>query len=336
MSKRDFRRIATEEAFATEEQFDALRELTANTRDYDPDVFLASMQTSGSVWTRRLLDLGDERLSIMDKSGVSMALLAMTSTGVQQFAVEKATRIAANGNDLLAAAIKRHPARYAGLATIPVQDPKRAVKELERSITQLGLSGVMINSHTNGEYLDEEKYWPILEAAAGLDTTVYIHPRAPSPGMAAPYRKYHLEHAIWGYAVEVGLHALRLIMCGVFDRYPKLRVVIGHMGENIPYALYRLDWMHSHYDFGRPKLKLTPGEYFRQNFHITTSGVNWVPALELSLKVLGADNIMWAVDYPYQETVEATEWLNEAPISDADKEKIFHLNAERVFKLPAA
>ncbi len=336
MPNRDFRRIATEEAFATAEQFDALRELTATTREYDPDTFLASLQTGGSAWTRQLLDLEDERLSIMDKSGVSMAVLAMTSTGVQQFAVEKAVRIAADGNDLLAAAIKRHPTRYAGLATIPVQDPKRAVKEMERAISKLGLTGVMINSHTNGEYLDEEKYWPILEAAAGLDATVYIHPRAPSPGMAAPYRKYHLEHAIWGYAVEVGLHALRLIMSGVFDRYPKLRVVIGHMGENIPYALYRLDWMHSHYDFGRPKLKLTPGEYFRQNFHITTSGVNWVPALELCIKVLGADNIMWAVDYPYQETVEATQWLNDAPISDTDKEKIFHLNAERVFKLPAA
>ena len=336
MPKTDFRRIATEEAFATPEQFDALRELMAGAKEYDPDTFLADMQTCGSQLSKRLLDLEDERLGIMDKSGVSMALLAMTSTGVQQFEIEKATRIAANGNDLLAAAIKRHPTRYAGLATIPVQDPKRAVKELERGINQLRLSGVMINSHTNGEYLDEEKYWPILEAAAGLDATVYIHPRAPSPAMAVPYRKYHLEHAIWGYAVEVGLHAVRLILSGVFDRYPKLRVVIGHMGENIPYSLYRLDWMHGHYSFDRPKLKLTPGEYFRQNFHITTSGVNWVPALELCIKVLGADNIMWAVDYPYQETVEATQWLNDAPLSEADKEKIFHLNAERVFKLPAA
>src|SRR4029079_3094907 len=131
---------------------------------------------------------------------------------------DEAAEVATNGNDLLAEAIRRHPTRYAGLATIPVQDPKRAVKELERAITQLKLRGVMINSHTNGEYLDEEKYWPILEAAAGLDFPVYIHPRAPSPGMSAPYRKYHLEHAIWGYAVEVGLHALRLIVSGVFDR----------------------------------------------------------------------------------------------------------------------
>ncbi len=335
MATKEYRRIATEEAFATPDQLEALRELMAKSKDYDPDTFLADMQTSGGVVSRRLLDVGDERLRIMDTSGVAVALLAMTSTGVQQFEADQAAKIAESGNDQLAAAIARHPTRYAGLATIPVQDPKRAVKEMERAITKLKLNGVMINSHTHGEYLDEEKYWPILEAAAGLDATVYIHPRAPSPAMAVPYRKYHLEHAIWGYAVEVGLHALRLIVSGVFDRYPKLKVVIGHMGENIPYALYRLDWMHGHFDFGRPKLKLTPGEYFRQNFLITTSGVNWVPALELCLKVLGADNIMWAVDYPYQETVEATQWLNDAPIAESDKEKIFHLNAERVFKIPA-
>lgn len=334
MPKREFRRIATEEAFATPEQLDALRELVKSSREYDPDTFLARMQTEGPI-SRRLLDVEEERLRIMDQSGIAMAVLAMTSTGVQQFEASKAAKIAEIGNDRLAELIRRHPTRYAGLATIPVQDPRRAVQEMERAIRTLKLNGVMINSHTNGEYLDEEKYWPILEAAAALDATVYIHPRAPSPAMAAPYRKYQLEHAIWGYAVEVGLHAVKLMMSGVLDRYPNLRLVIGHMGENIPYALYRLDYMHRHYSFDRPKLQLTPGEYFRRNFWITTSGVNWVPALELCIKVLGAERIMWAVDYPYQETVEATQWLNDAPISDSDKEKIFHLNAEKVFKLPA-
>lgn len=334
MSQKEFRRIATEEAFATPEQVEALRELLQASTAYDPDTFLAGMQTSGPI-SARLLDVEGERLRIMDQGGVSMAVLAMTSTGVQQFEADKAARIAEIGNDRLADLIRRHPSRYAGLATIPVQDPKRAVRELERAITTLRLNGVMINSHTNGEYLDEEKYWPILEAASGLDATVYIHPRAPSPAMAAPYRKYQLEHAIWGYAVEVGLHAVKLIMSGVFDRYPNLRIVIGHMGENIPYALYRLDWMHGHFEFGRPKLALTPGEYFRRNFWITTSGVNWLPALELAIKVLGPENIMWAVDYPYQETMEAVRWLNEAPLADEVKEQIFHRNAEKVFKIPA-
>ena len=333
MSAKQYRRIATEEAFATPEQMEALRRLIARSSDYDPDTFLAGMQTSGGQITQRLLDVDGERLRIMDECGVSMAVLAMTSTGVQQFEPEEAAHLAETGNDQLADIIRRHPTRYAGLATIPVQDPRRAIREMERAITRLKLNGVMINSHTNGEYLDEKKYWPILEAAAGLDVPIYIHPRAPSPAMAAPYRKYQLEHAIWGYAVEVGLHAVKLLMSGVFDQYPTLRVVIGHMGENIPYALYRLDYMHAHYRFDRPKLKLTPGEYFRRNFAITTSGVNWLPALELCIKVLGADNIMWAVDYPYQETAEATRWLDEAPIAEEDKEKIFHRNAERIFRI---
>lgn len=335
MPTKQYRRIATEEAFATPEQQAALRELLANAKGYDPDTFLASMQTNGGEISRRLLDIDDERIRIMDSCGVSMAVLAMTSTGVQQFEADQAAKIAELGNDRLAEAIRRRPDRYAGLATIPVQDPKRAVKELERAITKLELNGVMINSHTHGEYLDEEKYWPILEAAHSLDTTIYIHPRAPSPAMAAPYRKYQLEHAIWGYAVEVGLHAVKIMMSGVLDRFPSLRIVIGHMGENIPYALYRMDWMHGHFSFDRPKLKLTPSEYFKRNFWITTSGVNWVPALELCIKVLGAENIMWAVDYPYQETAEATQWLNDAAISEEDKEKIFHRNAERVFKISA-
>ncbi len=333
-----YRRIATEEAWAIPEQFDAWRELLKKSTDYDPDLFLARAQTDGGLLSRRLLDSDEERLRIMDEAGVDVHLLALTSTGVQALETELAVSIATLGNDRLAAAIARHPTRYAGLATIAPQDPRRAVKEMERAIRTLKLNGVMINSHTNGEYLDELKFWPILEAAAGLGVPIYIHPRSPSPAMAQPYRKYHLEHAIWGYAVETGLHAVRLIMSGVFDKYPTLKIVIGHMGENIPYALYRMDWMHSRAPVAmdRPKLALTPSEYFKRNFMITTSGVNWHPALRFCIEVLGADNIMWAVDYPYQETHEAVRFMNEAPISDEDKKKIFHRNAERVFRIPAA
>jgi predicted TIM-barrel fold metal-dependent hydrolase len=317
----DFRRIATEEAFAIPEQFDAWRDLLSSTKSYDPDLFLARAQTDGGQLSHRLLDLDEERLKIMDEAGIAMHLLSLTSTGVQALDTERAVSLASLANDRLAAAIERHPVRYAGLATIAPQDPRRAVKELERAINTLELNGVIINSHTQGEYLDEEKYWPILEAAAALGAPIYIHPRAPSPAMAQPYRKYHLEHAIWGYAAETGLHAVRLIIGGVFDRFPTLRIVLGHMGENIPYSLYRMDWMHSRarVAMDRPKLKLAPSDYFRQNFLITTSGVNWHAPLKFCIEVLGADNIMWAVDYPYQETHEAVRYMNEAPISDADK-----------------
>ena len=333
-----FRRIATEEAWAIPEQFDAWRDLIKKSTSYDPDLFLARAQTDGGQLSQRLLDVDDERLRIMDAAGIDVHLLALTSTGVQALQTELAVSIATLGNDRLAAVIVRHPDRYAGLATIAPQDPKRAVKEMERAIRTLKLGGVMINSHTNGEYLDESKYWPILEAAAGLGVPIYIHPRSPSPAMAQPYRKYHLEHAIWGYAVETGLHAVRLIMSGVFDAYPTLKIVIGHMGENIPYALYRMDWMHARATVAmdRPNLKLTPSEYFKRNFMITTSGVNWHVPLKFCIEVLGADNIMWAVDYPYQETHEAVRFMNEAPISDEDKAKIFHRNAERVFRIPSA
>jgi predicted TIM-barrel fold metal-dependent hydrolase len=241
--------------------------------------------------------------------------------------------MAALANDRLAEAIRRHPGRYAGLATIAPQDPARAAAEMERAIRELGLNGIIVNSHTNGEYLDEPRFRPVLETAAALKIPLYIHPRAPSPGMAAPFRPYHLEHAIWGYAAETGLHAIRLIVSGVFDDLPDLTIVLGHMGENIPYSLYRLDWMHrnARVSAARPRLKQRPSDYFRQNFYVTTSGVNWHPALGFAVSVLGADRVMFAVDYPYQETMEAVKFMDEAPLSEEDRAKILYRNAERVF-----
>jgi predicted TIM-barrel fold metal-dependent hydrolase len=331
--KKRYRIIATEEAWAIPEQLAAMKEVADAAADYDPDLYLVGLQNTDPL-RRRLLDSEGERLGIMDQGGVSMHLLAMTSTGVQTFETEKAVAIAELGNDRLAEVIRRHPTRYAGLATVAPQDPARAVKEMDRAINKLKLNGVMINSHTNGEYLDQKKYWPILEAAAALKVPVYIHPRAPSPAMAKPYREYHLEHAIWGYQAETGLHGLKLIVSGVFDAFPDLKIVLGHMGEGIPYWFYRMDWMATHFDMRRPKVKLKPSEYFKRNFYITTSGVNWHPALRFCIEVLGEDRIMFAVDYPYQETMEAVQWLIDAPIPEATKHKIFHENAERVFRIP--
>ena len=334
---RQFRKIATEEAFSIPEQMEAMRELVRKSDRYDPDLFLWEFMARGGQLTERLLDLEGERLRIMDEAGIDMQLLSLTSTGVQMLDAERGTVLAALANDRLADLIRRHPARFAGLCTVAPQDPVAAAREIERSITSLKLHGVMINSHTHGEYLDQPKFLPILETAAALDVPIYIHPRSPAPWMAAAYRDYHLEHAIWGYAVEVGLHAVRLIMSGVFDRLPALRIVIGHMGENIPYALYRMDWMHEMTSrtgmMQRPVLQMKPSDYFKRNFAITTSGVNWDPALLLCVDVLGADNVMWAVDYPYQETMEATQWMSAAPVTDADREKIFHANAERIFRI---
>lgn len=331
-----YRRIATEEAFAIPEQMEAQRELIASTQEYDPDLFLWRVQTdpNGPVHNR-LIDLYEMRMQEMDKYDVDMHLLALTSTGVQMMEPDRAVAVAEVGNDRLHEAIQRHPDRFTGLATIAVQDPPRAVKEIERAITKLKLNGIMINSHTNGEYLSEQKYWPILEAIEDLKVPLYIHPRAPIPLMAKAYKTDHLEHAIWGYQAETGLHGLRLITGAVFDQFPKLQVVLGHMGEGIPYWLYRLDFMYEKVkiDFGRRKLKLSPSEYFKRNFYITTSGMNWEPTLKFCIEAMGADRIMWAIDYPYQDHPDAVEFMDAARISEKDKQAIYHGNAERVFKI---
>ncbi len=330
----DLRRIPTEEAFSVPEQMDAMRKVVAEASDYHPDLYLWNITLGGGVIHDRLLDLDCERIEIMDKAGIDMQLLSLTSTGVQMMDSDTANAVARTANDRLAEAIKRHPGRYAGLATVAPQSPEAAALEVERSINDLKLNGIIINSHTDGEYLSEEKYRPILEAIEACKVPLYIHPRCPGPLHAPAYRADHLEFATWGYAAETGLHGLRLITGGVFDRFPDLTVVLGHMGEGIPYWFYRIDdriEMEVKMGMRRRPLNKKPSEYFRKNFAITTSGVNWNPPLEYCVSVLGADKVMFAVDYPYQETFEAVNWMNDAPISDEDKKLIFGANAERVF-----
>jgi len=328
------RRIATEEAFATAEQMQAIeRVIAGGQRDADSP-FWSMMARGQSPFAQRvmrqLLDVEGERLEIMDAYGVDMHVLSLTSPGVQTLPADDAVSMARRSNDLLAAVIERHPARFAGLATIAPQAPKDAAREIERAVTQLGFNGVMINAHTNDAYLDEEQFLPIFEAASALGTPIYIHPRAPSSGMAQPYLKYGLETAIWGYGAETGLHAVRLLVSGLFDRFPTLKIILGHMGEGIPFWLWRLDYMHRH-GSGRPALERTITDYFRDNFVITTSGMHGPEALRFCIELLGSTNIMWAIDYPYQETPGAVDFLQTVEIAEADRAHIFHRTTERVF-----
>jgi len=332
------RRIAVEEAFSIPEVWEALRDWAAKASPDEPDQdfwdFVFSQDAPGLQRVRRqLLDVGDERLKIMDAHGVDVQILSLTAPGVQTFAPARAVSLARLANDRLAMVIARHPSRFAGLATVPVQDPDAAALEIARAITELKLNGVIVNSHTGSEYLDEEKYWPILEAAQAYGAPLYIHPRSPAAQHAAAFRKYGLQTGIWGFQAETGLHAVRLIVSGVFDRFPDLKVVLGHLGEGLPYWMYRLDYMHpvrSSYQ-ARPKLSLKPSEYITRNFAITTSGMNWEPVLRFCIEAVGADNIMFAIDYPYQLTDEAVAFLDKASIPAEDKEKIFSKNAERIF-----
>ena len=209
---------------------------------------------------------------------------------------------------------------------------------MERAIKTLKLNGFIVNSHTNNDYFDDPKFFPILEAAEALDGCIYIHPRAPSDGMAAPFRDYGLDSAQWAYGLEVSTHAVRMMVSGVFDRFPKLKICIGHMGEAVHFWFWRLDYMNKNAQNrgSAPKLQLTPSEYFKRNFVITTSGAESHLALDYSIKALGIDNVLWAIDYPYQPSAPAVQFMDSAPVSQAEREKLYHGNAERIFHIPAA
>jgi len=334
------RKIATEEACSIPEVAAALR-TTAQTGWSNLDMKLVNRIYNGPVANPdpllpQLLDIDAGRLKVMDEYGVDMHLLSLTAPGVQMFDADTANELVRLANDRLAEVCRKHPKRFTFLASFAPQDPARAVKEMERSVKDLKCNGFMVNSHTDNEYLDLQKYWPILEAAEALDRAIYIHPRAPSEGMAAPYRDYNIETAVWGYGMEVGTHAVRLMLGGVFDRFPKLKIVIGHMGEAVPFWLWRLDFMGAPGKAPRPNKRI-PSEYFRDNFWITTSGVEDPLALDYCIKKIGADKILWAIDYPYQPTAPAVKWLDETTIiSDEHKELVYHGNAERIFHIPTA
>src|SRR6202161_2432760 len=282
-----------------------------------------------------LLDTEKRRLAEMDQFGIDMHLLSLTAPGVQMFDADTATELAALANDRLAEICRRHPTRFSGLASFAPQSPKRAAKEMERAIKKLKLNGFILNSHTHNEYLDNPKYFPILEAAEDLGGCIYIHPRAPSDGLAAPFRDYGLDSAQWGYGIEVGTHAVRMMASGLFDRFPKLKICIGHMGEAVHFWIWRITFMNSRsQNIGRaPKTSITMAEYFQRNFVITTSGVEDPLALDYSIKKLGIDNVMWAIDYPYQPSAPAVAFMDAVELSAGDKAKVYHRNAERVFHI---
>jgi 5-carboxyvanillate decarboxylase len=290
--RRKYRLIATEEACAFPEQFDAYRRITANPGD-DDDLLMWNAFFKNETLIRRLLDMGQERLSIMDEAGIDVHVLSMTAPGVQFFDADAATAMAASTNDQMAEVIRRNPTRYAGLASFAPQDPTRAAKEIDRAMTKLKFNGLIVNSHTNGEYLDDPKFWPIFESAVANKAAIYIHPRNLPPATQKLTRaKINLYGPPWGFHTETGTHAMRLIVGGVFDQFPDLQIVLGHMGESLPFWLYRLDhYLH---------LKRKPSEYIKSNFIITTSGVNFHPTLKYCHEVLGPENIMFAIDYPYR------------------------------------
>ena len=341
---RGYLRIATEEAFATREQIDVyLRMVKDGTADRGMvslwGFYARSTSARATQVIEGLLDLGEQRIKNMDATGIDRAILALTSPGAQPLLdLTEAKGLAQRANDYLAEQVALRRDRYIGMTTVAPQDPEWSAREIVRGARSLGFKGVQINSHTQGEYLDEPKFDPIFRALAETGQPLYIHPATPPDSMIGPMLETGLDGAIFGFGVDTGMHLLRLIVTGIFDRYPDLQIMVGHMGEALPFWLYRLDYMHQasvrSQRYARMKpLKKTIPEYMRSNVLITTSGMAWAPAIKFSQAVLGEDRVMYAMDYPYQFVPDEVRTHDLLDVPLEVKRKLMQTNAERWFKL---
>ena len=284
----------------------------------------------------RLCDVGGKRLAEMDAAGIDMQVLSLTAPGVEQLDAAEAVALAREANDYVADAVKNHPTRFAAFAAVATPAPDEAAAELERRV-RAGFKGAAVNGHNRGRYLDDKFYWPLLESADALEVPIYLHPTPPPRpvldtyyGGFAPLLTEMLAGGAWGWHIETAVHVIRLISGGVFDRFPKLQIVIGHMGEGLPFMFQRFDIMPP----AVTGLKRQYRDYLRDNVHYTFSGFNFPPAfLDLLLELGGVDRIMFSADHPYQSMPAARAFLEQIPVSAADKERIAHGNAEKLLKL---
>jgi uncharacterized protein len=327
--KKDMKIIALEEHFRNSAIEEAVKKALPPSQQ---DFFVASMALSGPP---ELEDLGIDRLKHMDAMGIDVQILSYTTPGTQVLSASEAVPLARDANDQVALAVAAHPDRFAGFATLPTSDPEAAAAELERAVHELDFKGAMINGRTQDRFLDDPRFNPVLETAEALDVPLYLHPTVPSKAVQDAYytgldpvTSGRFATIGWGWHMETGIHALRMILAGIFDRYPRLQVILGHWGEMIPFFLARIN------EFVVAKhLQQSVSYYFLQNFYVTPSGMFTLPPLLNTLQMMGADRIMYAVDYPYIINYQARTFLENAPISPADKEKIAHGNAEKVLKI---
>src|SRR5262249_53412343 len=290
-------------------------------------------------------DFHDQRLRLMDASGVEIMIASLNAPAIQAIAdPRRAVELAREANDTLAHEVDKRPDRFVGVAALPMQDPERATAEPDRCINQLGFKGALVNgsSQVAGSaapvHYDLPQYRPFWRALERLDVPFYLHPRPPMAGLAPLYDGHPwLFGPTWSFAAETSLHAMRLIGSGLFDECPKLKIVLGHLGEGLPFYLWRIDgrntWMKAPHKYAAKK---RVADYVRANFWVTTSGHFSTPALVDTIAELGADRVMFSVDYPFEDFSDAADWFDKADISDADRMRIGRTNAMRLFKLPGA
>jgi len=296
------------------------------------DAFPAELSNTYAQYTKgRLDDVGEARIARMDAAGIDLQVLSIVTPGAQVFAAEQAVGLSRESNDWMAEITRRYPTRFAAFAAVPTPDPAIAVDELTRAVEVLGMKGGLINGHTHGAYLDDERFDPLLARFAKLDVPLYIHPaNIPKPVNDTYFGTYpELALAPWGWTIDTATHVLRLMASGAFDRHPTLKVIIGHMGELIPFHLKRIDKASQ---WGS-KMQRTPSDYMRDNVFITTGAVFQTPALVCAVMAVGIDNVLFSIDDPFEDNFEATAWLKTVPLSDADQEKLAHGNSERLLKL---
>jgi uncharacterized protein len=282
-----------------------------------------------------LLDLGTNRIAKMDETGIGMQVVSLTAPGVEQSETGEAIALARDANDYVVDAVRRHPGRFAGFAALPTPDPSTAAAELERCVGA-GFKGAMINGHIRGRHLDDRFFWPIFESAEALSAPLYLHPAQPPRAVVdASYAGFSddvtfmFANAGFGWHIETAIHALRIILGGVFDQFPKLQLILGHLGETLPFMIQRVDNMQP----AVTGLKRPISAYLRENFHYTFSGFNFAPAFLTLLLEMGVDRIMFSSDHPYASMAAARSFLDRLPVSPADREKIAHGNAETLLRI---
>jgi predicted TIM-barrel fold metal-dependent hydrolase len=288
----------------------------------------------------KLLNCGAGRIADMDAGGIDVQVMSLAGAGLDKLDPEVATYLARATNDTLAAAAQAYPSRLAAFATLNLQEPNKAAAELARCVETLGFKGALVNGTTRGLFLDDPRFEPLFETAEKLDVPIYLHPAPPPPAVKQAYfsglpadDSYLLSTAGWGWHVETGMHCLRLIVAGVFDRFPKLKIIIGHMGEDLPYSIARADSVMSH---ASQKLKRSVAEYFHEHFWITTSGYFTEPPLRCALAVAGVDRVLFSVDYPFSSNETGRKFLDSLTLTPEDMAKLTHRNAEKLLKIPAA
>ncbi len=292
--------------------------------------------------TSKLLDVGDGRIADMDANGIDMQVLSLSSSGLDKLDGATATEVVRDSNDQLAAAVSAYPERFAGFATVALEEPEKAALELERCVKEYKFKGLIVMGSLNGVFLDDARFTPVFEAVEALDVPIYVHPGLPPKAVADVYFGglpggigFALSMAGWGWHAETGLHCMRLMVSGVFDRFPKLKIIVGHMGDHLPFNIARADRVFEVMAGGGgwAGFKRRVWEYFVEHFYITTSGYFDLAPFVCARDVIGIDRVMFSIDYPYASNKDGREFLERLPVSAEEIEKVAHGNAERVLKL---